>query len=133
MGEYLTHWLRMQQKIEYPPKIFQVNWFRKNKDGKFLWPGYGENLRVLKWVVDRARVKVGGQETMLGWVPKAGDLDLSDLDVTSEAVDEATSINVEEWKEELVSQGEWFQRLGPTAPKVLELQREFLLARLNTR
>ena len=132
MGTYLTHWLKMQQKIEYPPKIFQVNWFRKDKDGKFLWPGYGENMRVLKWVVDRARVKVGGQETMLGWVPKAGDLDLSGLDVKPESVNEATSINVEEWKQELESQTEWFAKLGPTAPQVLTLQRDLLLARLNT-
>jgi phosphoenolpyruvate carboxykinase (GTP) len=132
MGAYLEHWLKMQHKIANPPKVFQVNWFRKDKDGKFLWPGYGENMRVLKWIVDRARVKVGGQETMLGWVPKAGDLDLSGLDVTPERVDEATSINLAEWRVELESQREWFEKLGKTAPKVLQLSREFLLARLET-
>ena len=89
-------------------------------------------MRVLKWVVDRARVKVGGQETMLGWVPKAGDLDLSGLDISPEAVNEATSINLEEWKTELDSQEEFFNNLGKTAPEVLQLQRKFLKARLET-
>jgi len=131
MGQYLQHWLQMQSKIPYPPKIFQVNWFRKNKDGKFLWPGFGENMRVLKWIVDRSHVRVGGQETLLGWVPKAGDLDLSGLDIPSELVDEATSISTQEWKEELQSQGEFFELLGKHAPEALQLQRKLLLARLS--
>jgi phosphoenolpyruvate carboxykinase (GTP) len=131
MGDYLQHWLQMQAKIPYPPKIFQVNWFRKSKDGKFLWPGFGENMRVLKWIVDRSHVRVGGQETLLGWVPKAGDLDLSGLDIPSEMVDEATSINAQEWKEELQSQGEFFELLGKHAPEAMQLQRKLLLARLS--
>jgi phosphoenolpyruvate carboxykinase (GTP) len=131
MGDYLQHWLQMQAKIPYPPKIFQVNWFRKSKDGKFLWPGFGENMRVLKWIVDRSHVRVGGQETLLGWVPKAGDLDLSGLDIPPEMVDEATSINTAEWKEELQSQGEFFELLGKHAPEALQLQRKLLLARLS--
>jgi phosphoenolpyruvate carboxykinase (GTP) len=131
MGTYLEHWLQMQSKIPYPPKIFQVNWFRKSKEGKFLWPGFGENMRVLKWIVDRSHVRVGGQETLLGWVPKAGDLDLSGLDIPPELVDEATSINTTEWKEELQSQGEFFELLGKHAPEALQLQRKLLLARLS--
>ncbi|MGZ6099141.1 MAG: phosphoenolpyruvate carboxykinase (GTP), partial [Myxococcaceae bacterium] len=131
MGEYLQHWLDMQEKIPYPPKLFQVNWFRKGKDGKFLWPGFGENMRVLKWIVDRAHVKVGGQETLFGWVPKAGDLDLSDLPIPSEKVDEATAISIEEWKQELTNEGEFFQMLGKSAPETLQLQRKLLLSRLD--
>jgi phosphoenolpyruvate carboxykinase (GTP) len=131
MGDYLQHWLQMQVKIPYPPKIFQVNWFRKSKDGKFLWPGFGENMRVLRWIVDRSHVRVGGQETLLGWVPKAGDLDLSGLDIPSELVDEATSINLDEWKQELQSQGEFFEVLGKHSPEALQLQRKLLLARLS--
>jgi len=131
MGDYLQHWLKMQARIPYPPKIFQVNWFRKSKDGKFLWPGFGENMRVLKWIVDRAHVRVGGQETLLGWVPKAGDLDLSGLDIPPEMVDEATNINADEWRQELQSQGEFFEMLGKHAPEVLQLQRKLLLARLS--
>ncbi|HET9158392.1 MAG TPA: phosphoenolpyruvate carboxykinase (GTP), partial [Myxococcaceae bacterium] len=131
MGEYLQHWLDMQEKIPYPPKLFQVNWFRKGKDGKFLWPGFGENMRVLKWIVDRAHVRVGGQETPFGWVPKAGDLDLSGLDIPAEKVDEATHIDAGEWKQELTEEGEFFEMLGKASPETLQLQRKLLLSRLH--
>lgn len=131
MGDYFQHWMNMQRRLEYPPKIFQVNWFRKGKDGKFLWPGYGENMRVLKWIIDRARGKVGGQETLLGWVPKAGDLDLSGLNVPAEDVNEATAIDLEGWKSELESQEEFFAQFGKSAPEALLLQRKLLLSRLS--
>jgi phosphoenolpyruvate carboxykinase (GTP) len=129
MGDYFTHWLEMQGHMN-PPKVFLVNWFRKGKDGNFLWPGYGENMRVLKWIVDRARLRVGGQETPFGWVPKAGDLDLSGLDIPHEVVDEATHIDLDEWQAELESIGEFFKTLGPKLPRVLELHRELSLERL---
>ncbi|MBX7097004.1 MAG: phosphoenolpyruvate carboxykinase (GTP) [Myxococcaceae bacterium] len=129
MGDYFAHWLEMQKKVSNPPKIFLVNWFRK-KDGKFLWPGYGENMRVLKWIVDRAHVRVGAQETPLGWVPKEGHIDLSGLSISPEQVDAATNIDVDEWKKELESTSEFFQQFGDRLPKALELQRQLLLARL---
>jgi phosphoenolpyruvate carboxykinase (GTP) len=131
MGSYFAHWLAMQSHITLLPKVFLVNWFRKDRDGKFLWPGYGENMRVLKWVVDRARLRVGGQETAFGWVPKAGDLDLSGLDIPHETVDDATHIDLDEWQTELESIGEFFRTLGPTLPKVLELHRELSLERIK--
>ena len=131
MGDYLQHWLDMQEKIPYPPKIFQVNWFRKGKDGKFLWPGFGENMRVLKWIVDRAHVRVGAQETPFGWVPKAGDLDLSGLDIPAEKVDEATHIDAGEWKQELTEEADFFEMLGKSSPETLQLQRKLLLSRLD--
>jgi phosphoenolpyruvate carboxykinase (GTP) len=132
MGDYFAHWLDMQGRIAYPPKLFMVNWFRQDKGGKFLWPGYGENMRVLKWIVDRARLRVGGQETLLGWVPKAGDLDLSGLNVSAEQVDEATTIDLDEWKTELESHAEFFTKIGPQMPAALKLYRELLLARMAT-
>ncbi len=131
MGEYFQHWLRMQSNITNPPKVFLVNWFRKDKAGKFLWPGFGENMRVLKWIVDRARLRVGGQETIFGWVPKAGDLDLSGLDIAHDKVDEATHIDLEEWEKELASYGEFFDTLGSAMPRALKLHRELLLARIE--
>ncbi len=131
MGHYFAHWLAMQAKMVNPPKIFMVNWFRKDKEGNFLWPGYGENMRVLKWVVDRARLRVGGQETPFGWVPKAGDLDLSGLAIPHEQVDEATHVDLDEWQVELDSIGEFFSTLGPTLPRVLELHREVAIERLR--
>jgi phosphoenolpyruvate carboxykinase (GTP) len=129
MGDYMAHWLDMQQSIANPPKIFLVNWFRKGDDGRFLWPGYGENMRVLKWVVDRARLRVGGQETPFGWVPKAGDLDLSGLAVDPDDVDLATNVDLAEWTAELVDQGEFFQKFGDRLPRGLELQRQLFLER----
>jgi phosphoenolpyruvate carboxykinase (GTP) len=131
MGDYFAHWLAMQGRMVNPPKVFMVNWFRKDKDGKFLWPGFGENMRVLKWIVDRARLRVGGQETLFGWVPKAGDLDLSGLHVPHEKVDEATHIDLDEWTQELGSYGEFFENIGPTLPKPLHLNAELLKARID--
>jgi len=131
MGDYFRHWLDMQRAISDPPKIFQVNWFRKGSDGKFLWPGYGENMRVLKWIIDRAKGKVGGKETLLGWVPKPGDLDLSGLDIHSEAIRQATDINQGEWKNELESLDDFFKQFGKTMPESLQLQRHLLLSRLG--
>ena len=108
-----------------------MNWFRRGKDGKFLWPGFGENMRVLKWIVDRAHVRDGGQETPFGWVPKAGDLDLSGLDIPAEKVDEATHIDAAEWKQELTEESAFFEMLGSHSPETLQLQRKLLLSRLN--
>src|SRR5205814_1482124 len=83
-------------KVAHPPRIFMVNWFRKSKDSQFLWPGYGENMRVLKWIIDRALVRTGGQETPVGWVPREGDIDLSGLDISSEGFAAATRVNLDE-------------------------------------
>jgi phosphoenolpyruvate carboxykinase (GTP) len=132
MGEYLEHWLNMQHRIPFPPKIFQVNWFRKSKEGKFLWPGFGENMRVLKWILDRVHGRLAAQESLLGWVPKPGDIDLQGLEIPEEQVDEACSIDLGEWREELLSQGEFFESMGKTAPEALLLKRKLLLSRLGS-
>jgi phosphoenolpyruvate carboxykinase (GTP) len=131
MASYFTHWIGMQNKLSNPPKMFMVNWFRKGKDGKFLWPGFGENMRVLKWVIDRSRLRVGGYETPMGWVPKAGDLDLSELAIDPDTIDEATHIDMNEWKTELESMNEFFEKMGPKLPKVLKIQRDLMLARIE--
>jgi phosphoenolpyruvate carboxykinase (GTP) len=131
MGDYFAHWLSMRGSITQPPKIFMVNWFRKGADNKFLWPGYGENMRVLKWIVDRALGRVGGQETVVGWVPREGDLDLSGLEIPSERFEAATKIELDGWKQELESHQEFFEKMGPTMPKVLLQQREMLLSAIE--
>jgi phosphoenolpyruvate carboxykinase (GTP) len=130
MGDYFNHWLEMQQHIANPPKVFQVNWFRQGAKGEYLWPGFGENMRVLKWVIDRAHGRVGAQETPLGWVPKAGHLDLSGLDVSIDQVNAATAINLDEWRQEFESQGELFEKLSATLPAALGLQRKLLMSRI---
>ena len=131
VADYFQHWLNMQRRVPYPPKIFMVNWFRKNAAGKFLWPGYGDNMRVLKWILDRAHGKVGAQETLFGWVPKQGHIDLSGLDIPPETVDEATNIDDNEWKIELESQKAFYDQFGERMPKTLELIRQQLLSRLT--
>ncbi|MBE2248185.1 MAG: phosphoenolpyruvate carboxykinase (GTP) [Myxococcus sp.] len=131
MADYFSHWLAMQKRIPYPPKIFMVNWFRKDKAGKFLWPGYGDNMRVLKWIVDRAHGSVGATESLFGWVPKQGHIDLSGLDIDPARVDEATAIHEDEWKDELTSQAQFFEQFGDRMPKTLELIRQTLLSRLG--
>jgi phosphoenolpyruvate carboxykinase (GTP) len=131
MGDYFAHWLQFRSRLTSPPKIFMVNWFRKGDDGSFLWPGYGENMRVLKWIVDRALGYKGAQETVVGWVPRPGDIDLSGLDITAEKFRAATDINLDQWKAEAESQAEFFDRIGPTMPKALSLQRELLLSNIE--
>jgi len=131
MGEYFAHWLKMQGRIGHPPKIFQVNWFRQRADGQFLWPGYGENMRVLKWVIDRALGHVGARETPIGWVPREGDIDLSGLDLAPGAFEEATSIRLDEWMREYDDQRAFFERLGSTVPRELLLQRELQIEKIR--
>ncbi|WP_309888910.1 phosphoenolpyruvate carboxykinase (GTP) [Archangium sp.] len=133
MGDYLQHWLDMQKKIAHPPKIFQVNWFRQDKNGKFIWPGFGENMRVLEWIVNRVHGRVPTEETLLGWVPRQDQgLNLKGLDLSQEAIAEVTSIKEDEWKAELKSQEPFFESLGLKAPEALTLQRKLLISRLGT-
>ncbi len=130
MGEYFRHWLRMRKHIKCPPKIFHVNWFRK-KDGKFLWPGFGDNMRVLKWIIDRCHGRVYAEETLLGWMPTEDDIDITGLDgYPKERLREALEIDVESWKRELILQDELFIRLHADLPKELLFQRELLISRL---
>jgi phosphoenolpyruvate carboxykinase (GTP) len=131
MGWYFRHWLNLRKKIKLPPRIFQVNWFRKGTDGRFLWPGFGENMRVLKWVIDRAHGRVGAWETPLGWVPRTQDFDLDGME-NFDATDfeNLQNINLEEWRREVLSQDELFMKLYSFLPKEMIFQRELLVARL---
>jgi phosphoenolpyruvate carboxykinase (GTP) len=131
MGDYFRHWLRMRKMLKRPPKVFHVNWFRKGADGRFLWPGYGENMRVLKWIVDRCRGRVPAYETPVGWMPEPEDIDIAGLDnYPLSDLTEALSVNLEEWKREVLSQDELFFRLYSDLPKELIFQRELLISRL---
>jgi phosphoenolpyruvate carboxykinase (GTP) len=125
MGDYFSHWLEMEKVITHPPKIFMVNWFRKDPHGHFLWPGYGENLRVLKWMLDRIDGRVDAKSTPAGGVPMAGDLDLSGLEVTPEALHEDLAVKPAEWRQELASSQELFKKVGATMPpRLIELHRK---------
>ena len=131
MGEYFKHWLNMRKLITIPPRIFHVNWFRKDEAGKYLWPGFGENMRVLKWIIERCRGRASANETPLGWVPGPEDFDLENMDgFNSERLAAAQKMNVEDWKREALSQDELFIKLYSHLPKELIFQRELLVARL---
>ena len=121
----------MRKLIKFPPRIFHVNWFRRNAQGEFLWPGFGENMRVLKWIVDRCHGRANAHETPLGWVPGAASFDLEGLEgYTPERLEQAQTINYDDWKRELLQQDELFMKLYSHLPKELIFQRELLVARL---
>src|SRR5439155_14837145 len=107
MGDYFQHWLDFSRKSKRLPKIFQVNWFRKGKDGRFLWPGYGENLRVLKWIMGRVNGESEAVETPLGYVPAPGSLDLNGLVLSRGAIEGLLYVDREGWIQEVRS-SEWF-------------------------
>ncbi|MFN7876680.1 MAG: phosphoenolpyruvate carboxykinase (GTP) [Pirellula sp.] len=131
MGDYFGHWLEMRRKIRRLPRIFHVNWFRKNSQGDFLWPGFRENLRVLEWIVMRCQGKVAGYETPIGWTPDWKGFYTEGLEgFTREMFDEVMKFHQDEWLAELTSQSDLFLKLYHTMPKELMCQRELLMARL---
>jgi len=126
MGQYFQHWLEIGPRLKNPPLIFHVNWFRKGSDGKFMWPGFGENMRVLKWVIDRCEGHGGGAETEIGAIPRPEDFDLAEIDITRETMRELFSIKADEWKKELEGQSEFFKTLGQDMPQELIAQHDKL-------
>ncbi len=132
MGDYFAHWLEMRGKIKHVPRIFHVNWFRKGADEKFLWPGYGDNMRVLKWIVERCQFGAHALETSIGWVPDYDDLDMQGLEdrITRERFETLQRIDKTDWHRELVLQDELFIKLYTDLPKELVFQRELLISRL---
>ncbi len=131
IGDYFNHWLEMGKRVTRPPKIFHVNWFRTDKQGKFLWPGFGENLRVLLWALERAEGKGSAKETPVGFVPTPEALDLSGLELSKETIDELLRVDRAEWEAELASQEEFFKTVGDRLPKALPAELEALRGRIQ--
>ena len=132
MGDYFRHWLHMRNEIDLLPRIFHVNWFRKNAEGNYMWPGFGENMRVLKWIVDRCHGRVRAKETILGWMPFADQFDCEGLEgFGRKEFDAVQAIVPSEWKREITLQDELFINLNRTMPKELTFQRELLMSRLQ--
>ena len=133
VGDYLQHWIDMGNKADADklPKIFLVNWFRRGTDGRFLWPGFGENARVLKWITERIDGAGEGVETPIGTVPTAEQLDLEGLDVAAEDVAEALAFNPQDWKEEVPGIAEWIDFLGDRVPAEIHKQFDELKAALD--
>ena len=131
MGEYFAHWLEVRRHIRDLPRFFHVNWFRRAADGSYLWPGYSENIRVLEWIVRRCEGTVAGHESILGWTPHWEDFNSTGLaGFTRESFDNAMKVDPQEWRAEVLSQGEFFLKIYDSLPKELVYQRELLSARL---
>jgi phosphoenolpyruvate carboxykinase (GTP) len=117
MADYFAHWLRMGKKIPKPPKIFHVNWFRKGPDGKFLWPGYGENVRVLKWILERVEGRGAAQETPIGYVPAKNGLTLDGLKISDDALNELLRVNPADWEAEMEDSKQFLAKFGSRLPQ----------------
>ena len=133
MGDYFAHWINMGTKIPRPPKIFHVNWFRKGEDGKFMWPGFGENLRVLEWILARTRGEGKAQKTPIGWLPAKDGLDLSGLGLPAGTLEKLLEVKNEEWTGELDGVKAFFDKFGAKLPQELWRQFESLKERLKTK
>ncbi len=132
-GDYFNHWITVGKENDAAklPKIFYVNWFRRDDEGDFLWPGFGENSRVLKWVIERIEGQAAAVETPIGHVPAPGSLDVDGLDMTPEQVTQALAVDVEEWRAEIPQIQEWFEKFGDQLPAVLWTELDGLKARLG--
>ncbi|MFL6062522.1 MAG: phosphoenolpyruvate carboxykinase (GTP), partial [Marmoricola sp.] len=132
-GDYFGHWINMGKDNDASkmPKIFYVNWFRLDEDGSFLWPGFGENSRVLKWIIERIDGQAAAIETPIGHVPAPGSFDIEGLDMTEAQLTEALKVDVEEWKAEIPQITEWFDKFGDDLPSVLWTELDDLKARLG--
>jgi phosphoenolpyruvate carboxykinase (GTP) len=133
-GDYLQHWIEVGKgagDAAVLPRIFYVNWFRRGDDGRFLWPGFGDNSRVLKWVVERLEGKAGAVETPIGMVPTADSLDVSGLSVSREDLEAVLRVDPDEWRAEIPQVTEWFAKFGDKLPTVLWAELDALKARLG--
>jgi len=132
MADYFQHWLTMGTKISNPPLIFHVNWFRTNEKGDFLWPGYGENIRVLKWITQRCHGQGEARKTPIGYIPANGALDLSGLDLPDQVAQELLRIDPQDWLEELAQLKHFFAKFDDRRlPDQIKAQLDDLAKRLK--
>jgi phosphoenolpyruvate carboxykinase (GTP) len=130
MADYFRHWIAMQRTLVETPKIFHVNWFRKDDEGKFLWPGFSDNMRVLRWIVDRVRGRVPTRESALGWMPRYQDLDWRGLDFAESEFEKLQAVDAAQWRKEVMEHEELFLQLHSHLPKEMIYERELLICRL---
>src|SRR5205085_10832481 len=132
IGDYFRHWMDIGKRLTNPPLIFNVNWFRKGQNGKFLWPGFGDNMRVLKWVIDRCEGVGHAVNSPIGWIPGIHDLDLADLNIDHNCVDEILEIDHDQWQKELEQHQKFYESLGGVVPQELEAQRKLVAERFGS-
>ena len=131
MADYFSHWIAMGRKVSNRPKIFHVNWFRKDNDGKFLWPGFGDNLRVLEWILARCRGEGKAEETPIGWVPSETGIDLEGLNLREGTMKKLLNVDSADWTEEVAGQKTFFEKFGNDLSPEMWKQLEGLEKRLN--
>jgi phosphoenolpyruvate carboxykinase (GTP) len=130
-ADYWSHWLGFGAGSGRLPKIFHVNWFRKDGDGRFMWPGFGQNMRVLDWIIRRCKGEVGAADTPVGRVPHAEDFKLDGIDVDAATMDALIDIDVEGWRVELADIGEYLESYGDRTPAALRVEHERVVRALN--
>ncbi len=131
MGDYFGHWLNVGKKLKHPPKIYSVNWFRTDDDGRFIWPGFGDNIRVIKWILDRANGRVGAKETPIGLVPNVADLDLSGLKIAKDKMEKLFEVDRPGWQTELQSIDSFLSQFGDHLPAEIRCLRDDLAKKLG--
>lgn len=131
MADYWQHWLDMGQKLTNPPKIFNVNWFRTDENGNFIWPGFGDNLRVLEWILKRAQDRIGCEETEIGLLPKAEDIDIEDCDIDKKTLQSILNVEKEYWLDDIKSIEELYNKFGDRVPATLVKEVKDMEARLK--
>jgi phosphoenolpyruvate carboxykinase (GTP) len=119
-------------KLKSPPQIFHVNWFRQDASGKFLWPGYGENMRVLRWIIDRCKGTAGARETAIGYLPEVADLDRNGLQVTADNMSELLAVNPRLWQEEFAGIDKYLAEFGDRVPAALRAELQGALERVHS-
>jgi phosphoenolpyruvate carboxykinase (GTP) len=130
-GDYWAHWINVGAMLKSPPQIFHVNWFRQDGAGKFLWPGYGENLRVLRWIIDRCKGTAKARDTAIGHLPNPGDLDLKGLDIAPAALDELLTVSPALWQDEFAGIDKYFSEFGERVPAALAAELKDALQRVR--
>ena len=130
-GDYWQHWLSFAERSTHLPHIFHVNWFRQDEDGNFLWPGFGENLRVLRWILERCEERAGARETPIGFLPTPDDIDTTGLDVDEDTMEALLSVDTEQWKAEMESVGEYLDSYGDRLPDALRREHAAVVAALQ--
>ena len=121
-ADYWTHWLSFEGRVRHLPRVFHVNWFRQDKDGKFLWPGFGDNLRVLSWVIDRCEGRAEARDTPIGFLPRAEDLDLDGVKLADGALQQLLDLDRDAWHREIDQIGAYLEEFGERTPPALREQ-----------
>ena len=132
-ADYWAHWLSFPERSEHLPKIFHVNWFRQDDEGKFLWPGFGENIRVLEWIIERCESRAGAEETPIGYLPHAEDLNTTGLDIDPATLEELLTVDGEQWRDEIASIREYLESYGERLPRELLKQQKIIADALDKR